>query len=131
MPLKTRLLLTVLLALLVAVIFIWFSPVAVSNGIRLWAWWKGRQEGLAVSIDKIEAPLLRPVEIRSLRITNTRADAVHIDLTVTGAKVDLNFSRILLHWRGYALRNLSIQDLHGEIRRDNPGLRGITQGGWR
>src|SRR5262245_39454263 len=104
MPLKTRLFLAGLLALLGAVMFIWFSPVAISNGIRFWAWWKARQEGLAVSIGKIDAPLLRPVVIRSLRIRNSQANAIHIDLTATGAKCDLNFSRILLHLRGYALR---------------------------
>jgi len=131
MPLKTRLLLVGLLTLLVAMMVIWFSPVAVSNGLRLWIWWKGRQEGLAVSIDKIDAPLLRPAVIRGLHITNTRADALHIDLSATRGTLDLNLIRILLYGRGYAIRNLSIEDLHGEIRRDNPTVRGLTRTAWR
>jgi hypothetical protein len=132
MPLKTRLFLVGLLTLLgVVVMLVWFSPFAVSNGLRLWVWWRGRQEGLIVSIDRIDAPFLGPVAIRSLHIKNVRADAFHIDLTATDAKFDLNFTRLLLHRRGYLIRNLSIQDLHGEIRRDNPNVQGITKYGWR
>jgi hypothetical protein len=132
MPLKTRLFLVGLLPLLgTVVVLVWFSPVAVSNGLRLWVWWRGRQEGLMVSIDRIDAPFLRPVAIRSLHIKNVRADAFHIDLTATDTKFDLNFTRLLLHRRGYVIRNLSIQDLHGEIRRDNPNVQGITKYGWR
>src|SRR5439155_1683920 len=80
-----------------APMFIWGSPVAVSNGLRLWGWWKSRQEGLAVSIDKIDAPFLRPVVIRSLHITTAPAAAFHIDLTAAGANFDLNLNRILLY----------------------------------
>ena len=131
MPLKTRLFLVGLSTLLGAAMVIWGSPVAVSNGLRLWVWWKSRQEGLAVSIDKIDAPFLRPVVIRSLHITTPPAAAFHIDLTAAGANFDLNLNRILLYRRGHAIRNLSIENLHGEIRRDKPNLRGITQRGWR
>jgi hypothetical protein len=130
MPLKTRLFLIGLLTVFGTVIVISSSPVAVSNALRLWIWWRGRQEGLAVSIDKIDAPFLRPVAIRNLHIKTARADAFHIDLTAKDAKFDLNMSRILLR-RGYVIRSLSIQDLHGEIRRENPNVRGITQRGWR
>src|SRR6266702_6841311 len=131
MPLKNRLFLFTFLVLLAALLAIVFAPVAVSNGLRLWVWWKSRQEGLAVSIDKIDAPFLRPVVIRSLHITTPPAAAFHIDLTAAGANFDLNLNRILLYRRGHAIRNLSIEHLHGEIRRDKPNLRGITQRGWR
>jgi len=131
MPLRTRLLLVGLLALLVVIMVVWFSPVAVSNGLRLWIWWKGRQEGLTVSIDKIYAPFLRPAVIRGLHMTNTRADAFHIDFTATSATLDLNLIRILLYRRGYAIRTLSIEGLHGEIRRDNPAVQGLTRPAWQ
>src|SRR6266542_4555213 len=127
---KNRLFLFSLLLLLAALLVIAFAPFAVANGLRLWVWWKSRQEGLAVSIDKIDAPFLQPVVIRSLHMKSVRADALHIDLTATQAQLDLNFSRILLRRRGHAVRNLSIEDLHGEIRRENPNIRGITKSGW-
>lgn len=130
MPFKNRLFLFSLLVLLAALLAIVFAPFAVSNGLRLWVWWKSRQEGLAVSIDKIDAPFLQPVVIRSLHVKSVRTDALHIDLTATQAQLDLNFSRILLHRPGHAIRNLSIEDLHGEIRRENPNVRGITKSGW-
>lgn len=130
MPFKNRLFLFSLLVLLAALLAIVFAPFAVSNGLRLWVWWKSRQGGFEVSLDKIDAPFLQPVVIRSLHVKSVRADALHIDLTATQVQLDLNFSRILLHRRGHAIRNLSIEDLHGEIRRENPNVRGITKSGW-
>ena len=130
MPLKNRLFLFSFLVLLAALLAIVFTPFAVSNGLRLWVWWKSRQEGLAVSIDKIDAPFLQPVLIRNFHVKSVRADALQIDLTATQVQLDLNFSRILLHRRGHTIGNLSIEDLHGEIRRENPNVRGITKSGW-
>jgi len=130
MPFKNRLFLFGLLVLLAALLAIVFAPVAVSNGLRLWVWWKSRQEGLTVSIDKIDAPFLQPVVIRSFHVKSVRADALHIDLTSTQVQLDLNLTRILLRRRGHAIRNLSIEDLHGEIRRENPNVPGITKSGW-
>jgi hypothetical protein len=130
MPPKNRLFLIGLLTLLAALTVVWLSPVAVSNGLRLWFWWKSRQEGLIASIDKIDAPFLHPVVIRSLHVKSARADALHIDLTARQTQLDLNFSRILLRRPGHAIRNLSVEDLHGEIRRENPNVRGITKAGW-
>src|SRR2546423_7909314 len=130
MPFKNRLFLFGLLVLLAALLAIVFAPVAVSNGLRLWVWWKSRQEGLTVSIDKIDAPFLQPVVIRSFHVKSVRADALHIDLTATQVQLDLNLTRFLLRRRGHAIRNLSIEDLHGEIRRENPNVTGITKSGW-
>ena len=89
-----------------------------------------RQEGFIVNIDKIDAPFLRPVAIRQLRLRNARDDTLRIDLTITDATFDLNFKHILLHRRGRAIRNLSIRELHGELRRSNPTVRAMTRRGW-
>jgi hypothetical protein len=83
-----------------------------------------------ISIDKIEAPFLRPVVIRQLRLRNTHDDVLRVDLTVTDVMFDLNFKHILLHRRGRAIQNLSIRELHGELRRSNPTVRTITRRGW-
>src|SRR6059058_4550300 len=130
MPFKNRLFLFSLLVLLAALLAIALAPFAVANGLRLWVSWRSRQEGLDVSIDKIDAPFLHPVVIRSLHVKSIRTDALHIDLMATQVQVDLNFSRILLRRRDRAIRNLSIEDLHGEMRRENPNVRGITKSGW-
>src|SRR6184192_2268622 len=130
MSLKSRFLLASLFLLLAALLALWFTPFAVSHGVRWWIWWKARQEGFIVNIDKVDAPFLRPVAIRQLRLRNARDDVLRIDLTITDATFELNFKHILLHSRGRAIRNLSIRELHGELRRSNPTVRAMTRRGW-
>ena len=130
MPLKNRFLLASLFLLLAALLAVWFTPFAVSHGVRWWIWWRARQEGFTVNIDKIDAPFLRPVVIRQLRLTNAHDDTLRVDLTITDALFDLDFKHILLHRRGRAIRNLSIRELRGELRRTNPTVRAITHRGW-
>jgi len=130
MPLRSRFILVSLFLLIAALLAVWFAPSAVSHGIRWWIWWRARQEGFTVNIDKIDAPFLRPVVIHQLHLTTAHDDSLHIDLTVTDAIFDLNFKHILLHRGGRAIRNLSIRELHGELRRSNPTVRAITKRGW-
>jgi hypothetical protein len=130
MPLKTRLLLAALVGLLVALIAIWFAPLVVSNGVRLWVWWKARQEGLVVDLDQIDAPLLRPVVIRGCRLRSGPDNAFQFEFTVQQASLELNFKHILLGMRGRAVRDFSIQELRGELRRSNPAGRKMTPRGW-
>jgi hypothetical protein len=130
MPLKSRFLFASLFLLLAALLALWFTPFAVSHGVRWWIWWRARQEGFIVNIEKIDAPFLRAVAIRQLRLRNAHDDTLRIDLTITDATFDLDFKHILLHRRGRAIRNLSIRELHGELRRNNPTVRAITRRGW-
>ena len=130
MPLKNRFVLVSLFLLLAALLAVWFTPFAVSHGVRWWIWSRARQEGFTVNVDKIDAPFLRPVMIRQLRLTNAHDDTLRVDLTITDALFDLNFKHILLHRGGRAIRNLSIRELHGELRRTNPTVRAITRRGW-
>src|SRR6266508_1090844 len=129
MPLKSRFLLASLFLLLTALLAVWFTPFAVSHGVRWWIWWRARQEGFTVNIDKIDAPFLRPVAIHQLRLRNAHDDTLRVDLTITDAMFDLNFKHILLHTRGRAIQNLSIRELHGELHRSNPTVRAVTRRG--
>ena len=99
MRFKNRLFLAGLLILLAALIAIWFAPLLVSNGVRLWVWWKARQEGLVVNLDQIDAPLLRPVVIRGCRLRSGPDNAFQFEFTVKQVSLDLNFKRILLGTR--------------------------------
>ena len=130
MPLKSRFLFASLFLLLAALLALWFTPFAVSHGVRWWIWWRARQEGFIVNIEKIDAPFLRPVAIRQLRLRNAHDDTLRIDLTITDVTFDLSFQHILLHRRGRAIRYLSIRELHGELRRSNPTVRAISPRGW-
>jgi len=130
MPLKSRFLFASLFLLLAALLALWFTPFAVSHGVRWWIWWRARQEGFIVNIEKIDAPFMRAVAIRQLRLRNAHDDTLRIDLTITDVTFDLDFKHILLHRRGRAIRNLSIRELHGELRRSNPTVRAISPRGW-
>src|SRR4029077_2338243 len=130
MSLKHRFLLVTLFLLLALLLSVWLTPFAVSHGVRWWISWRARQEGFVVNIDKIDAPFLRPVAIRQLRLRNAHDNTFRIDLTITDATFDLNFKHILLHGRGRAIHNLSIRELHGELRRSNPNVRAMTRRGW-
>jgi hypothetical protein len=130
MPPKNRLVLVSLLMVLAALLVIALAPVAVSHGVRLWIWLAGRREGLIATVEKIDAPFLRPVTIRQLRLNSRPENALRLDVTIADAVVDLNFKHILLHTRGRAVRSLSIRDLRVKLRRANPNLRAISQNGW-
>ncbi len=130
MPFKNRLFFAALLILTAALIAIWFAPLIVSNGVRFWVWWKARQEGLVVDLDQIDAPFLRPVVIRGCRLRSGPNNAFQFEFTVKQASLGLNFKHILLGTRGRAVRDFSIQELRGEVRRKNPAGRTITQPGW-
>jgi hypothetical protein len=130
MPLKSRFVLATLFLLVAVLLALWFTPFAVSHGVRWWIWWRARQEGFVVSIDKIDAPFLRPVTIRQLRLRNASDNTLRIDLTITDTTFDLNLKHILLHRRGRAIRRLSIRELHAQVRRTNPTVRAMTRRGW-
>src|SRR5947207_7106304 len=117
MPLRNRFVLACLQVLLAAGVGIWLTPFAVSNGVRLWVSWRARQEGFIATVDKIDAPFLRPVVIRHLYLRSMRDNGLRVDLTATDAQFDLNFKHILLHMRGHTSGNLSILKLRGELSR--------------
>src|ERR1043166_7603454 len=130
MPFRNRLLLGGLLAILALVFTIWSAPFSVSNGLRLWIWWKARQQKVAVKIDKIDAPFLRPVVMRGFRMTSARDAAFHIDVSAAGATISLNLKAIVLHSSGRAIRTMWVEGLRVEIRHANAAGTSITENGW-
>jgi hypothetical protein len=126
---KSRFLLAGLLIVLAGVLAICFAPFAVSNGVRLWIWWKARQQKLTVKIDKVEAPFLRPVLLRGFHLASARDAAFRVDLNAAQAKVDLNLRAILMGMRGRALHALSVKDLRVEMHRNRAGG-AVSENGW-
>jgi hypothetical protein len=125
-----RLLLITLLVLLAIVLAIALAPFVVSNGVRLWIGWFARQEGFVVSIDRIEAPFLRPIVIRQLHLKSARDDALRVDVTAIDANLSLNLKHILLHVRGHDIRNVSVREFHAEMHRTNPNVQALSERGW-
>src|SRR5204862_7622486 len=130
MRFKRRLPLVGLLLLLAALLTVWLTPSTVSHGVRWWIWWRARQEGFTVNIDKIDAPFLRPVSIQQLRLTNAHDDTLRVDLTIADVTFDLDVKHIQLHRRCRDLRTLSSRALHGELRRHSSSRRAKCRRGW-
>jgi hypothetical protein len=130
MPFKNRIFLIILVIVFVALAAVLLAPTAVSNGVRLWVWWFARQEGFVATIDKIEAPFLRPITIRHLHLKSLREDAVRVNVTVIDARVVLNLKHILLHLSGRDIRSISVREFHAELHRTNPNVRALSERGW-
>jgi hypothetical protein len=130
MPLKNRLLPASLLIFLTALLAVWLAPFAVSHSLRLWIWWKAREQKLTVKIDQIDAPFLRPVVVRGFRMTSAPDAAFQIDVSAAQATVNLNLKAILTPMDGRAIRTLSVEGLHAELRRNNTTGTTLTEKGW-
>src|SRR5437763_7687512 len=130
MPLKNRLFLASLLVLLIVALAGALSPIMISNGIGLWVWWFARQEGFVATIDKIEAPFLRPIVIHEFQLKSSRDDALRVDITAMDARVTLNLKHILLRVGGRDIRNVSVRELRAEIHRTNPNVRALNERAW-
>ena len=71
---RKRLVISILLAAVTALLIVLSSPVLVSNGVKFWLWWKTRGTHITVTVDKIEAPYLHPIVLRGVRL-QTSSDA--------------------------------------------------------
>src|SRR5712671_2685398 len=130
MPFKYRIFLLILVIAIVALAAVLLAPIAVSNGVRLWVWWFARQEGLVATIDRVDAPFLRPIVIRQIHLKSIRNDAVRVDATVLDARVGLNLKHVFLHLSGRDIRNISVREFHAEVHRTNPNVRALSERGW-
>ncbi len=119
-----------LLSVLALLFAIWFSPPAVSNGLRMWIWWRARQQGLTVKIDIIDAPFLRPVVLRGFHMASARDSAFHIEVNAVRATVGLSLKAIVMHRSERAIRTLSTEGLRLEIHRSNRAGLSLTESGW-
>jgi hypothetical protein len=97
------------------------APFVVGRAVRVWIWWKARQENLTVKFDGIQAPFLGPVTLRGLHITSPLNLAYRIDIAAKEVVLQLNFRRLFFRTRDRALRNLSASDVRVEIRRNDKG----------
>ena len=127
MPFKNRIFLIILVIVVVALAAVLLAPIAVSNGVRLWVWWFARQEGFVATIDRVDAPFLRPIVVGQIHLKSIRDDAVRVDVTVLDARVVLNLKHIFLHLSGRDIRNISIREFHAELHRKNSNVRALDR----
>jgi len=99
----------ILLALIIALAAVYFSPFLVGSGFRLWTRWQARAQGIQIELEKVDAPFLRPITIGKIRIT----DPAHGSFEIDAERVTVNFSfvRVLAGSSGRRLKALSIDQL--------------------
>ena len=130
MPFKNRIFLIILLMVVAALAAVLLAPITVSNGVRLWVWWFARQEGFVATVDRVDAPFLRPIAINQIHFKSAHDDAVRVDATLVDVRIVLNLKHILLHLSGRDIRNISVREFHAELRRTNPNVRTLSERGW-
>src|SRR5262250_1167577 len=118
MPRKRLILIAFLL--LAALAGIALSPAFVAGATRAWLNWQAHRQHLKIELGKLSAPLLRPVSIERVRVTNEAAFATQIDLTAEHATLRLNLARIVAG-NTEGIHGFSIQNARAEVRRDFSG----------
>ena len=126
---KNRLFLISLATLMVVLGAIVFAPFVVSNGLRLWLHWQARRQQLNIELGKISAPVLRPVSIERIRVTNKPGSATQIELNAEQTVIHPSLAKILAG-RGDGIRTLSIKTARAEIRRDYSESARVARFNW-
>src|SRR5436189_4379700 len=106
-------------SLLVAgVLVVCLTPLLVAEGLRLWIARTARQDGLQITFEKIEAPMLRPVIVHKLQIASQADAPFHITVATPRVEITLNFAAIFNQSRGRFLRSLTVEEIGVDIRRN-------------
>jgi hypothetical protein len=128
MPRKRLLLIA--FVVLAALAGIALSPVVVASATRGWLMWQAHRQHLKIELTNLGAPLLRPVSIGRIHITNAPGVSTQIDLTAENATLRLNVAKIV-SGKADGIRGLSIQSAHAEVRRDFSGPKRAIDFNWR
>ncbi len=126
---RTHLLL-IAVVVLAALAGIALSPALVTGALRSWLYWQARRQHLKLELGKIDAPLLRPVSIERIRITNEAAVATQIELNAEHVTLRLNLAK-LIAGKFDGVHGLSIQNARLGVRRDFSGAQRPLDFNWR
>jgi hypothetical protein len=91
MPLRKKPTLALGFVLLTIVIVSLFVPLLMQHSIAAWLRYEARRSGLVLGFSEIRAPLLRPVEIRELKIVGAGLDADHFEFDAARVEAGLSF----------------------------------------
>ena len=119
-----------LVLVLASIVLIFLSPLLVKNGLCVFLWWKGREQGLTIAYQKIDAPFLKPVVIEGLRVTSARPCTFAIDMAIPRATFALNLRSLFFHSNARILHQAWIDALRCDIRR-NPQQTADCNLDWR
>lgn len=100
-----------------AALLLAFMPLLVSGGVRAWLWWLAREEGLALEVAHIDAPLFRPVVLHQLRFRSQANASAAAEIQVEKAELGLNLAALFGRSEARQIRELSIEGARVAIRK--------------
>jgi hypothetical protein len=130
MSFRKRLLVFLLIVLLAGALDAVFAPVVVAHGVRLWFWWAARNQGLSVEMGDVDAPFLREVTIRNLRVARAADGSREVSFRAASVVVDLNFRGWIFSRRARLLRSINLDHPAGSIRL-SAGAASVKKLDWR
>jgi hypothetical protein len=116
MRLKRSVLFTSAALLIAMLLALGFVPLIVAGGLRIWAQRAAQREGLQVEFGEIEAPFLRPVVMRNVRVQSDPKMPFQIEGTAARVELGLNLAAIFTTSKR-PLRHLEIDGLNFVMRR--------------
>src|SRR6476469_9935322 len=114
MSFRKRLVIFFLVLLVLAGLDAVCAPFVVAHGVRYWILWAAKRHHFKAEIGEVEAPFLREVTIRNLRLTPTDA-ATNGEFDVDSLVVGLNLRGWLFTTRAHLLRSVEVGNLTGKI----------------
>src|SRR5436190_6435969 len=118
MRFKKFLLLSCASLLVAGILTVCLTPLLVAGGLQLWIARTARQDGLRITFEKIEAPMLRPVVVHKLQIASQLGAPFHITVEAPRVEITLNFAALFNRSRGRFLRSLMADAIAVDIRRN-------------
>ncbi len=113
----------------IVLLVIWLAPLIVASGLRAWAQRAAGREGLQLELGEIEAPFLRPVIIRNLRVHSDPKLPFQIEGSAPRVELALSLSGIFGGTRR-PLRHLEVQGLTLAIRRTSAAAETTAHAPW-
>ena len=118
MRFKKFLLLSSASLVVAGILIVCLTPLLIAGGLRLWIARTARQDGLRITFEKIEAPMLRPVIVHKLQIASQPDAPFHVTVEAPRVEITLNFAALFNRSRGRFLRSLMAEAIGVDIRRN-------------
>lgn len=120
MPRPRTLLLTVSTVAFVLLLTAFFLPLIMERTISFWLGREAEKSGATLTIGSVRAPLLRPVELRDIRVGKSGVNASHIEATIPHAEAQLNLLALFGASRGHPIRFLRLEGVTAIMRGRSP-----------
>ena len=115
MSFRKRLLFFLLIVLALGGLDALCAPFVIAHGVRFWIGWAAKKHHLVAEVGEVEAPFLREVTIRNLRLTSAGGAATEVAFNAATLVVDLNIRGWLFAKRAHLLRSLEAGHGSGSI----------------